>query len=358
MALQHRNLEPTNVDIIVGIDGGQVSLPLISFMIRFKFMPFKGMLKVTCQITEKPTINEIGPSSSKRIRFEEGYGRDDFRDSSVHKVLLLAIATDLQENHHNLNIIISKLKLNSLVYSLSEDIKVMLQMVGKQSASCKHPCPYCEAESPLQFGVHFNANTLGSLDENHKSWEKAGANPLQAKQFQNVTKPSLLTGSLETKVIEKLNIPGLHIILGVTDKLLKEMEINLFKTKEDGFRWLSDYLKTINLKRVCYQGQHRLEGNNCMHFLKKVDNLQRAFESDPDLTLPGLKYVKVFRSFYAVIESCFGKTLDLDYRLKIEAFCKDYEDIGASVTLKVHILEIHVPEFIQMKGESFGKSFN
>ena len=63
----------------------------------------------------------------------------------------------------------------------------------------------------------------------------AGGNIAKVKNFSNVVSPPLLTGNVTKKILEILNIPGLHIFLDIVDKLLKLIEKNLFENTNQGF---------------------------------------------------------------------------------------------------------------------------
>ena len=75
--------------------------------------------------------------------------------------------------------LLDKWNLNSLEYSLSEDIKVMIQTLGKQRVACSHHCPYCETSKPdILKAPH---NTLASLCAWHDKWISAGGKLKEAK---------------------------------------------------------------------------------------------------------------------------------------------------------------------------------
>ena len=62
--------------------------------------------------------------------------------------------------------------------------------------------------------------------------------------FQNLVNPPLLTDS--TKTIEKLNISELHCMTGLMGKVVSEMERCAFMTKEDGEKFMNDFLKCVS----------------------------------------------------------------------------------------------------------------
>jgi hypothetical protein len=331
MVLHHRSQETNDVDIKLGVDGGQ------------------GFLKVTLSITLKPELknNKIPEKLSK----SDGYACKDFKDSSVHKTIILAILPSLNEKYHNLRLILDKLNISSLDYTVSEDLKILLQMVGKQTATSKHPCPYCMTSSPdFQKADHY---TLESLCTLYDQWMADGANLKKAKKYTNVVNSPLLTGNKNKKILELVNIPGLHILLGVVDKILKEIEKNLFENKECGLQFVNQYLSKINICRVSYQGQHRLEGNACHKLLKNIDSFELFFQ-EFSLGVSAAKYIKVLRDFEKIVHGCFGKSLSSTYVKDLEEFSTSYRNLRATIPLKVHIIEQHVIEFINMKGGVFG----
>ena len=238
----------------------------------------------------------------------------DFKDSSVHKTIILAILPSLNEKYHNLRLILDKLNISSLDYTVSEDLKVLLQMVGKQTATSKHPFPYCMTSSAdFQKADHY---TLESLCRLYDQWMADGAihwsynlhrdskvlNLKKAKKYTNVVHPPLLTGDKNKKILELVNIPYLHTLLGVVDKILKEIEKNLCKNKEYGLQFVNRYLSKINICRVSYHGQHRLEGNASNKLLKNIDSFELFFH-ESSLGVPAAKYIKVLRDFEKIIHS-------------------------------------------------------
>ena len=148
---------------------------------------------------------------------------------------------------------------------------------------------------------------------------------------------SLLKCDPNKMIIEHINIPGLHILLGVVDKLITEIEKNLFESKEEGVNFMTEYLNTINLGRVSYQGQHRLEGNASNKFLKNVDKLE-AYFGKHNVGLQGAKYIEILRDFNKVVQGCFGKTVSETYVEDIDKFSRDFRGLSISVLSKYILL--------------------
>ena len=55
----------------------------------------------------------------------------------------------------------------------------------------------------------------------------------KAKKYTNVVHPPLLTWDKNKKVLELVNIPGLHILLGAVEEIFKKRK-NLFENKGCG----------------------------------------------------------------------------------------------------------------------------
>ena len=106
MVLHHRSQETNDVDIKLGVDRGQ------------------EFLKVTLSITLKPELEK--KKVPKKLSKCDGYAWKDFKDSSVHKTIILVILPSLNEKYHNLRIVLDKLNIPSLDYTVSEDLKVLL----------------------------------------------------------------------------------------------------------------------------------------------------------------------------------------------------------------------------------------
>ena len=144
MVLHHRSQETNDIDIKLGVGGGQ------------------EFLKVILSITLKLELenNKIPEKLSKC----DGYACKDFKDSSVHQTIILAILPLLNEKYHSLRIILDKLNISSIDYTVSDDLKVLLQMVGKQTATSKHPCPLCMTSyTDFQKADHYTLESLSRL---------------------------------------------------------------------------------------------------------------------------------------------------------------------------------------------------
>ena len=95
----------------------------------------------------KPEL-DVQSSEKKTVKYSDEYGCKDFKFTSVYKTLIFAVLSSIDESCASIKMLLDKLKLNFLDYFISKDLKLLLVMVGKQLAASKHPCPFCETESP------------------------------------------------------------------------------------------------------------------------------------------------------------------------------------------------------------------
>ena len=265
----------------------------------------------------------------------------------------------MPEQYDNLKHILEEIGIECLEFSVSADIKMLLLIIGKSSGNLTHGCPFCDMASPYD-GEDYLLYTLGDLLRWHQKYHKAGKPHKKQSQFNNIINPPLLSGPLDRKIIELLNIPSLHlflgnlklflnsticsyysltIFLGVVDKLLKELGKNLFPSrgKECGEDWVESFLKRNGIIRKKKQGKAALEGNQCDQLLSKLDILERDILKDGcgEAVVFGLPFVKTFRDFHKVVQSCFRSDLQDGYKDDIATFSSSYKSLGISVTPKV-----------------------
>ena len=312
--VDQRSLDPSSHEVHFGFDDGQ------------------GMLKIMQIVKEKEPV--LG-TDIKRSRYSEGVCPKTSKLSSVKKLFVVGLVPDVQELYFNVKSMLEELKLEGIEYSFCADIKIYLCICGKQAASCRHPCPYCEGEEP--WTEEYKALTIGSLNEWHKDYIMNGSKKSKAKGFQNVVNPPLLTGEDSVKTIEKLNISELHCMTGATGKLVTEMERCAFKTKEEGELFINNFLKREDISKCVYQGSNSFEGNQARKLLQRVDKLERDVKNlNFETAAKALPFVETLRQLDKVVTSCFGQTLDPDYEIHIAAFSRQYRTLDISITPKVN----------------------
>ncbi|KAJ8679232.1 hypothetical protein QAD02_015019 [Eretmocerus hayati] len=120
----------------------------------------------------------------KRQTYEEGIAAQDFRDSGVKKLLILAVVENAQENSENVRKLWKSLKLDELDFTIATDLKLANILAGLMSHSSTCPCCWCDVEKD-NLSRCGNYRTWEDCEDQFKKWQKSGSNKKQAKKFKN-----------------------------------------------------------------------------------------------------------------------------------------------------------------------------
>lgn len=108
----------------------------------------------------------------------------------IDKLIILALAPNANESYANLKTLFSLINLNGLCgvvdFCISSDLKCIMVLLGLQTCTATHPCPWCNAKNTnlLKKG---EARTFRGIKENFLEWEKSGhGKKLNAKNYGNL----------------------------------------------------------------------------------------------------------------------------------------------------------------------------
>ena len=85
--------------------------------------------------------------------FEEQESENKFMNSSVQKVLIIAIVEDIPEKYENLRLVLEKLSLEDVNYYIAFDLKCANVLFGLSSHAGKKACLCCSGECTLDKGT-------------------------------------------------------------------------------------------------------------------------------------------------------------------------------------------------------------
>ena len=173
----------------------------------------------------------------------QGLGAKQAKHSSVKKLLLAALVLELPENYDTVKLILDNLKLEGIEYMTQADLKLLMILVGKSGGRPKYGCPFCDASYP--FMADGELYCLNDLLNHHKHFVDAGANHKRQQDFQNVVHPPLIIAANDQLILGVLAPPELHMLIGVTAKLISGIEDNVFPTKEEGEKFMDNFLKQV-----------------------------------------------------------------------------------------------------------------
>ena len=97
-----------------------------------------------------------------------------------------------------------------------------------------------------------------------------------AQKFRNVVHPPLITGPDDRLIIgDTFFFPEHHVFTGITRKLFKEIEKNVFKDSEEGKKFMDQWMADpgVNVSRTVWHGSSSFVGNMAELLLSKVQNL-------------------------------------------------------------------------------------
>ena len=132
------------------------------------------------------------------------------------------------------------------------------------------------------------------------------------------------------------------------------MEKAGWSTQKQGELWVREFLRRENCSKASYHGTNSFEGNQARSLLRKADILERDILAEGfDVAVKCLPFVETLKKFNGVVSACFGQELDPTYEEKITQFSQLYRSLGCTVPPKVHIGEVHVAQFLKMRGEKY-----
>ena len=85
--------------------------------------------------------------------------------------------------------------------------------------------------------------------------------------------------------------------------------------------------------------------------LKKLDSLRMAVsKQNEQVVIKAEPFIQTLERLEVVRQACFGQLVEAGYGKKISAFSSSYRSPGISIPLKIHLLESHLEEFLELKG--------
>jgi hypothetical protein len=291
-----------------------------------------GFLKVCLNVMSNSEQSQTASPVKKRAH--------KFKDSGVKKLLIIGIIQETTENYDNVREILRLLNLNTLHFCLAADLKLCNILAGLQNHAAMYPCTWCEARAP--FDQVARQRTLGRIRKMAQAYRNAGSVLRTAKDFFNCVHSPLLSGDDSLTLLELIPPPELHLLLGVANKLLDEL--NAKWGEDQGYQWAKDK----GIVRVSWRGGS-MEGNQSKKFLEKTEDLYNVL---PDALKP---FAVAAKAFNKVRVACFGMNLEANYSDAIEEFRQCYLELDISVTPKVHCVFQHVREFCYIVETGLGQ---
>ena len=285
------------------------------------------------------------------INLEEDPDASQKSSGSSHSILV-AVSEKVPENHFNFKKVLELICAHEVKMLYINDIKATLILIGNQSASCKHPCPFCNTDDLKKEG---EPRTVGSIVEQNRKYIESGDSRLQLQKYENSENVPLISNDFENdkhkEIIDVCPPPGLHIMLGIVNQHVKILEKEIPEM-------VNEWVTYSNAPRGQYQGGV-FEGNGCHSLVNNVEFLEMLVQKDLGLKNPlVMSIIDALRKFKEVRHSCFGKELLPDYASHLDNYSETLDHLSSvhniSTIVKSHITKFHVKTWCRRNGVGLG----
>ena len=168
------NLSPEDSSAQVGIDVGQ------------------GLIKFMLTVKRKEKDNK---QKGKNMKYNEGFQFNQFKLSGVKKLLVLLVSPTI-ETYENIAGLMGELGLDAVDFGYSCDLKMILLLCGKQSASSKYCCPFCTNCAPWTGSLNTKEQELSDCSKagvpgssQIMSNEASGSSEVVSTKSSTIVKP-------------------------------------------------------------------------------------------------------------------------------------------------------------------------
>ena len=170
------------------------------------------------------------------------------------------------------------LGLRKLKYYLAADFQAINIPLGLQGYSSTFCCPHCVKKRPYSRHVSAEKRTLGRIRQKSREFrqklESGEVTWEDAKNFESCVHEPLFDAPDQTLILDLIPIPELHLMLGITNKILKLLDekwSKLSSIENRAYKWCDEY----HIHRLEYRGKD-LNGPSCKLLLdKKLEKLRR-----------------------------------------------------------------------------------
>ena len=329
-------------------------------------------LKMTLNV--KKVQDDFASPAHKRSTYAQGAFPKAFKDSGVKRSIIILFAEGVTESYWNQDqmtrlIAFSFLELSSPFFT--NDLSLSPKFCGCSTAMSTCPCPYCRMRR-LDFGdfakipSRGDPRTVGEIEKYARMYQEAsrnhtGKNKLSSQDYFNCENPPLFLHflvPLHFTIMSLMPPPELHILLGMANDFF-DLLVDRLSHNPQYINLIKEFLTKAGLKRKEYFTQGRttfpgqFAGDDCKTLLNKVDLLAQELQKIPAAFQIAEPIITAMRSFNNVRTQCFGVVLDENYKRSITEFAHLWLKCERSITLKCHVLIVHVSEFLDLQKNNY-----
>ncbi|KAJ6639211.1 hypothetical protein Bhyg_11953 [Pseudolycoriella hygida] len=274
------------------------------------------------------------------------------------RLILVCIVPNIKETYDNVEILWDLTQLNKIPFKFVSDFKLLLIIVGQETANSTYSCPFCfinlsdlrdgepgaktlylgKDNVALQISEEcLKLKTFGDLSESFKKFEDQNCDKKNAKHCHITVNLPLFDESDEMHIIEKAVIPELHEVQGIVNHIFFDGLVPLLGRDNAMKR-----PKKLNLISKHYHGE-MFEGNACRRLLKEADLLNDSdilgehsiFEINP--------FIQTLKTLDKLVNASFkSERPDDSWQQHVNELKRVYPATGLSNASKVHVLLEHL----------------
>jgi hypothetical protein len=294
-------------------------------------------------------------------RKNETENLDDYKSTGQKRVLVLAKVDGVPETRENVEKIIDSLDLPSLTddFQLVVDLSLANKILGIQSCSSLHACPYCEGSKINQ---HNNQPTTGrarwipgpmrtenSITIDQSDWvQQTNSNRKQLKHFNSCEfRPIKLKKCQgDSEILFTLPPDPLHVVLlGPANDLMESLE-KCYPTN------LKSFYEKHSLKKNGQGPGGKFHGPSIKYILKE----ETLLDLEGSLPAEGGSFINYMKSIKQLHSVCIASELN-DYKYAIENFKTNfdilYDQHNINMTLKIHVIVDHFQDYFDWTKKTF-----
>ena len=279
----------------------------------------------------------------KKAKYSEGAVPESSKLSGVNRTFLLGALPYSQENYENVKILLGQLDMSELKPTFSADIKMYIYILGKVYSTCKYPCIFGSGHSPWTEDCE-----LLTVGDARRLWAEylAAGGKGTGQETGSFVNEILVQYPDETFLLDCLNFPELHVMLGLVKKLLDYIQL------ASSTSFVEDVIKALNLTFTFHRGEKGLNGNACRKLLENTDVITNMSHLLPD-SCDKVKIaaaVKTLSLFNNVVSTSFGVLVKEGWVQNIQDFCASYRALPMiSFPPKYHLVEGHLEQFLRRR---------
>ena len=326
-------------------------------------------LKMTLNV--KKVEDDFSSPAHKRSTYKEGAYPKGFKDSGVKRSIIILFAEGVTESWWNQNQMTKLIAFSFLELSspfITNDLSLSPKFCGCSTAMSTYPCPWCKLKR-LEFGDFTKRGeyrTVGEIDHYARLYQEGVRNHKGKNKFCSIdyfnceNRPLLHHFSVPSTatIMSVMPPPELHILLGMANDFF-DLIVDRLAHNPQYIALIKEFLRRTGLKRKEYFTKGRttfpgqFAGDDCKTFLDKIHILIEELQKNPEAFQIAEPIIIAIKSFNNIRKQCFAVHLDGDYKRSIQEFAHLWIKCGRNITLKCHVLVVHVPEFLDQQKNSY-----